>query len=133
MAKKVLNYSAVVNRKEKIYSFGNFALSSQGIDFDVFKWVLLGLLLGIIVGSLLCLVLGWKYWGSNFSLTYTLITLGGGGLAGFALYQIRLGGYQLYQYLIGYFRKKQVYRHTSIKDIQTLNDKKIKTLVRKEV
>ena len=134
MGNKILNYSAVVNRKEKIYNFGNLNLSNSGIEFDVFKWVGLGVIIGFIIGTVFNLLTGtWRYWGTNFSLPYLIITLGGGGALGFALYNVRIGGYQLYQYLFAYFRKKHVHNYTDLRDIQELHNHKVNTLVRKEL
>ena len=131
---RVLNYSAVINRKEKIYKFGNLTLSEAGLDFAIFKWVFLGVFIGFIFGSIISLITGtWKYWGEGFSLYFVIFTLGGGGALGFSLYEVRIGGYQLYTYLLAYFRKKQVYSHTSIRDVQVLQNRKVHTLVRKEV
>lgn len=127
MDRIIWNYSSLKSREQRIYSFGDTPLNGgAGISVNtlliVVPFTLATTILGAIVGGFLNK--SYIPWASNFSLFHTIFWIGSGIAIALLLYKVRFSGYRLYEYLLGYLRKKRVYtndmrmsrvQHTNLK------------------
>lgn len=138
----LFDYSNLIKRDTKIYSIGGVGIpGGLSINFAkvvfpvaivvIFLGYLLSLLLGLNMFNFMDGLTGIREWHWKYLITCVII----GVLTGLGLWNINVGGYRLYQYLLAYFRPKKVYTNNS--DVRNREFKfhniTIKTIIRQEL
>ena len=112
---KLFNYTTLMTRETKIYSFGGTTISPTGIGVDFLKIAAPTTILGLVIGILIISITGKNYYdpfGGNFNIYFVIATLGGGFGIGWGLWNIRVQSYRLFEYLYAYIKPKYYYTNT---------------------
>ena len=129
---RIYNYTSLQTRDTKIYSVGGINMAG-GMSVEFLKVVGPIALAVIFVGFLISLPFGISFFNpfsDRFVAAYTIIWLGLGIAAGFALWKVQFAGFRLYQYLAAYIKPKKVYNNDFKHSIYHLTNVEINAFVK---